>query len=334
MDVSATTWRLLRPALAPLAGLLWFVTTSWSCGGTSPASLAQSSATAPTETTPAPVARPTVATVFDETSGRPIAGARVVLLGREGVTDASGEVTLEVIEPPPRTEISIEKDGYLRPRKTWLSTGPRFGLIPILAPANENMIGWMAWNGNSFLVRGEPGQVFVYLPPDLATPEFVSAMRAGAAQATGLTQGAVTFEVVTTRPGGDAVVFDVAVDARVAEVGAAAWCERFFKDGQTSTIGGGRIVYARRDTIGDQRLARHELGHALGLGHNPDPGVMNTNGGYSFGDFTDAEKYAARIVYLRKPDTDWQDDETRALRRNGVATAGSQRQHRIVCFQP
>ena len=190
------------------------------------------------------------------------------------------------------------------------------------------MIGWLAYNGQSFLVRVDPGTVWLYVPPDLASPQNLSALRAGAAQVTAMARGYANVEVVADRPSGGAVVFDVAIDPTIADRGAAAATER---TSENFRVGGGKISYARREYLADFRIARHELGHALGFNHNPDAGVMNANGGYAFSDFTDAEKYALRVMFVRIPGTDWQDDQTRALARSSILRADGLMTTRFVC---
>ncbi len=175
------------------------------------------------------------------------------------------------------------------------------------------------WNQSIELPLMRPeGTVYVKLSPELAGSSEVRRVYEQAANVlTAATEGQIPF-VVSDNPPQGAIVFDILVDTSVGG-GLTNIVNR------GGSIVGGDIRY-RDAQAAASYVVLHELGHAFGLHHITQYGVMSQSVPPELGDFTSAEKLGIRMMMLRRPLNQWPDND----RGFSAATAQSRTETRTV----
>jgi hypothetical protein len=280
----------------------------------------------------------TVQIVSGET-GQPVGGARIVIAGRELVTDGAGEVLVEQLAPNGAT-IDIVAPGFLD-RQTLVRRGERtvFELWPSQSPTRLDASYTRALVYESAAIAGGGG-VEPLDRPDLDTARValvpgeailrnapaMQALRGAAAEITGALEGAIVYSVGET-PG--AVRVSLVVEPQnesIVEENLRAltrcWMTRL-------VITRCEIVYRDVEVV-RSNTTLHELGHTFGLNHSPDRAeIMGVRRLASPEQFSQRERLAMRLMLKRPPGNLFPDNDRQApaLRARGETS-------RIVCRHP
>lgn len=233
-------------------------------------------------------------------TGRAVAGAVISAAGGSVTTDAGGAGSLQLAAGTP---ITIEAAAFLLRETAWRDD-PVFPLWPLRADADQDFLNELVYNrliAGGALTRPVAG-VYFTLSEELRGDAGLSAVQERAAGlVSGANGGGIPF-IVSDNPPPGAVVFGVSVNG--ADV--------FFQ--QNPGFGAVTRVMSLRNRIASGsttfrsirdaslfQLATHEMGHAFGLGHPSQPGLMSPATIGSYQDFSAAEKSAMRMMLLRLP---------------------------------
>ena len=284
------------------------------------------------------VAGSTVRIVSGET-GRPVAGARVVIAGREHLSDGSGELTLDELASNGVT-VDIEASGFLD-RQTIVRRGEQttFELWPSQSPTglDSDYTRALVYMSASLGGQGElepldrPGlDVFrVSIVPASAIARDARAMQTltdAADEMTGALGGAIVY-TVGEDPGALPVTLLVEPENEsIVDENLRAFTRCWMS----------RLVITRCEIVfRDVEVVRsnttlHELGHTFGLNHSPDRSeVMGVRRVRSPERFSPRERLVMRLTIKRLPGNLFPDNDRQApaLRALGEAS-------RIVCRHP
>ncbi len=222
----------------------------------------------------------TALSIVDGESGAPVAGARVVVAGQPYTSDGAGRVSLTT-RVPADSLVDVVAPGILD-RQTLLRRGgdTRFTVWPRATASglHESLTAQLVYTdtgeGATPAAAGMRRPLFgtstvaIVLPPDLqADPEVVAVHEAAAASLSAATGGQVRYVLGTSAT--SPVRVDVRYDPADAGCGerVRAYAQNSVRNGEVT---GTRIVYCVADAPRASTVA-HELGHAFGLRHSPDP---------------------------------------------------------------
>ncbi len=246
-------------------------------------------------------------TVLAGDTGRPVAGAAVVLGTVRTATDAAGQAILSLADGAP---LEIDASGFFV-RSTLFRGETTVFLWPIRADAGEDFVAELVYNrlvSDGSVTRPVSPVVLVLSPEVRGDAAAASAEERAAALASAVTGGQISFSVGATAPPGT-VAIQVSVDPGdaflAANPGYGAVTRVTFPGNR---ITAGSTTY-RGLTEARALSVAHETGHVLGLGHPSQPGLMSvaTTGRYS--DFTPAEALQVRMMQLRLPGNRPPDDD-------------------------
>jgi hypothetical protein len=109
------------------------------------------------------------------------------------------------------------------------------------------------------------------------------------------------------------VVFDVKVDPDDSYFANNSGFQAVTRVGQTrNRILSGSITFRSLQDAGVASLVTHEMGHAYGLGHPAQAGLMSPGTIGSYSDYTASEKVEMRLMLLRVPGNRFPDDDRAA----------------------
>ena len=280
----------------------------------------------------------TVRIVSGET-GRPVTGARVVIAGREHVSDDSGQLTLEELASN-GVSVDIEAPGFLD-RQTIVRRGEQttFELWPSESPTrlDSDYTRALVYLSASLGDQGEiepldrpsldVGRVAIVptgaIPLD---PRAMQTLRDAAAEMTNALGGAVVYSVGED-PG--AVPITLLVEPQNESI-VDENLRAFTRCWMT------RLVITRCEIVfRDVEVARsnttlHELGHTFGLNHSPDRSeVMGVRRVRSPEGFSPRERLAMTLMLKRLPGNLFPDND-----RQAPALRALREQSRILCRHP
>ncbi len=280
----------------------------------------------------------TVRIVSGET-GRPVAGARVVIAGREHMSDGSGQLTLEELASN-GVSVDIEARGFLN-RQTLVRRGEQttFELWPSESPTrlDADYTRALVYLSASLGGQGEPepldrpsldsGRVGLAPTGAIARdPEAMQSLRDAAAEMTEALGGAIVYSV-----GDDAGA--VVITLLVEPENESIVDENLRALTRCWTL---RLVITRCEIVfRDVEVVRsnttlHELGHTFGLNHSPDRSeIMGVRRVRSPQRFSPRERLAMTLMIKRLPGNLFPDNDRQAptLRALGEES-------RIVCRHP
>ncbi len=265
------------------------------------------------------VAGTTLAVVSGET-GAPVAGARLILGGRELISDASGHVAL-----PERVDFNtpfdvlaagfVDRQTLLRaPGTAPLALWPKSSATGLDEHFSATLVytstGDAAATGAAPLLRHAETTTQVFLAPSpevLADADALARLELGAAQVTTALGGRVVYTVAPDAPA-SAVRFSVTFNAADAGCTGARAFARWRTRG--SEIVGGEIVFCVIDALYTSTVT-HELGHTAGLHHSP--GELDVMAPFfsrrRSQDFTPREALALRLMLTRRAGNRWPDND-------------------------
>jgi hypothetical protein len=273
---------------------------------------------------PAPVPTPgssgAAISVVSGDGGSPVAGAVVSVAGGAPVaTDGSGRATIQVASS---SEIRIEAPDFFR-RDTLFRGEMHFTLWPIKPEADAAFAEELVFNrliADGRLTRPVTNVAFVPLGGLQTDPNLRTLHTRAAATLTAALGGALQYRVAETAGSGE-VAIELKVDASdpffLSNPAFQAYT-RVIQ--QRNRIMSGAITFRALRDAASVSLVTHEMGHAFGLGHPEQAGLMSPATIGRFVDFTAAEKLEMRLMLQRLPGTAPPDDD-RAATASGAHSA-------------
>jgi hypothetical protein len=270
-------------------------------------------------------------------TGVPVAAVRLVVAGREYRSDDEGRVRLEA-SVASGALLEATSAAYLD-RQTLLRSAAetRFTLWPRRSPTglDEDFTRQLIYTsgaagaviGDQALERIVVRSAALVLSAELKNDAVALAnISAGAERMTELTQGKVRYELADRAPE-DSVPVELAVspgeDLFSRNAQAVAFAQLTLNSRGEITrarIAFRDMAYARR-----QKVAHHELGHTLGLGHSPFTGDLMHCCSPEPDEMSPRERLAIQLAYQRRPGNRFPDND----RDSRSQTAGGTRV--IVC---
>jgi hypothetical protein len=260
----------------------------------------------PTSPTPPAPSGPTTLTLLSFDGG-PAAGVPVTVDGNRAVTDANGVATFNAALRP-GAPLAIDGGLPFLKHECAYDGAPvhTHRLFPVDSPGelSREFVRWLAFGGqtNRNMMYRMTKPAAVYLSGWSPEEEMVisPAVQAGV----GIARAIHDFRI--TAPGPNDVPVRVVREAQPSPEGYFVWTSRNVLNGE---VAGADVHIVASALRGDTRLGdtiAHELGHAFGLGHNPEGGLMSPVQG-SFHDFTPAERRVVEFMLSRPPGTRWED---------------------------
>jgi hypothetical protein len=279
---------------------------------------------------PVPAASPTpaaaasaVLTVTSASSGAPVGGAQVTAGGVTRSTNSAGQVTIDRIAVGDSVAIDSGAD-FLRRQSRFSTSALTLNLWPIAPGRDSTFVRELVYSLTPEVMVRPVSGVYLVLSSEMQNDRAVRDFQVFSASLVNRASGGALPFVVSENPPPGSVVFNVSIDPGVPE-GAAASTRYSLS---ASRVTGGTIRYKTRDYALDVAVAPHEMGHAYGLGHPTQLGMMEATT-YDFSDFTPAESFEMRLMPLRQPGNMFPDNDT-----NATALAAGPRTVEIVCPEP
>lgn len=263
----------------------------------------------PSSPNPAPTPAPVTLVVVSAETGQPVSGAQVSVAGAAAVaTNGAGNAT---VNAGSGSDLRLEAAGYFV-RTTLYRGDPRLTLWPERAGAGAGFVQELVFNtliADGALTRPVIPVTFVPMGVLREDPAIRQVHEAAAALLDAVVGDVIAYDVALTAPAGHLAI-EVKVDGAdpfLAQNPGLQAVTRIVQ--QRNRITSGSITFKTKADAGLFQLVSHEMGHAFGLGHPAQPGLMSpaTIGG--FRDFTAAEKLEMRVMLQRLPGTRPPDDD-------------------------
>jgi hypothetical protein len=240
-------------------------------------------------------------------SRAPVAGATVTVNGREGLTDALGQVQFPAT-PSNCLTIEVKAAGFLERRACGSADVHQITLWPV-ANADESE-ATRQWIFNNDQIRGDylSARTLIALGPELSARPGIAATWSAATDAISeVSQGRIRFQWVTSAPDEGLVV---------VPAGAAASCSVLppwsFEIGGFCVKYDPNVYYLDRlqistDRLADRSTALRALLSAVGIRAHRLPGLMNMTRPES--DFSEYERKTLGMLGLRPRTVMWPDHD-------------------------
>lgn len=261
-------------------------------------------------------------------TGQPVTGAGVSVAGAAAViTNGAGNATVSVTTG---SDLRLEAPGFFV-RNTLYRGDPRLTLWPERADAGAGFVNELVYNqliADGALTRPVVNVTFVPLGVLRGDAAIQAVHEHAAATLDAVVGDVIAYSVALTAPPGNLVI-DVKVDGAdpfLSQNPGLQAVTRILQ--QRNRIMSGNITFKTKADAGILQLVSHEMGHAFGLGHPSQAGLMSPATIGSFTDFTSAEKLEMRVMLQRLPGTRAPDDDRAAsvssASRTGFAACGSE----------
>jgi hypothetical protein len=215
----------------------------------------------------------TVLSVTFGDTGRPAAGASLVVDGRSYTTDGAGRVALvDRVQPGSLVDIlaanAFDRQTLLRgPGAVSWTLWPRTSPIGLDEDYTQQVAyGWNDGNGPLFRLSGS---VVALVPSEefRNDPDTMAAHHRAAEEVTAASGGAVRY-LVTNDPPAGAIVVNTSFDPNDETCGERTLAFTSIRL-RSNEISSARIVYCSRGSARSSTMT-HEAGHTFGLSHSPD----------------------------------------------------------------
>ncbi len=273
----------------------------------------------PSSPGPVPTPAPVALLVVSAETGQPVSGVAVSSSGGAPVTtNGAGNATLSLNTG---SDLRLEAPGFFV-RNTLYRGDPRLTLWPERADAGAAFVQELVFNqliADGAVTRPITGVTFVPMGGLREDAAIRQVHERAAATLNAVVGDVIGYGVALTAPPGSLAI-EVKVDANDPFLGQNTGLQAVTRIvQQRNRIMSGSITFRRISDAGLLQLVSHEMGHAFGLGHPSQAGLMSPSTIGNFTDFTAAEKLEMRVMLQRLPGTRPPDDDRAAA----VSSAGS-----------